>query len=493
MRRSSILFYFLGTVGLAGLLGGCGSGGGGASPGTGVASGSAAASGIITGFGSVFVNGKKFETSKASFIVDDQPGSQNDLKLGMMVEVRGSFSGNDRSASSVRQKDAVEGLVQLVAADGLSLVVLGQLVQLDSSTRIDDSIDSTLPKENRDIRKLIAGTDSVEVNGFIKPDGVIQATFIEKKAVGTVTPEVRGFVNNHNDGAKTFQIGNLTVDYKTANIGDMPNPAGNSWNGLLIEAKGTNFTPGPNVQTQGTLVATMVEPENPAVGDSDEFEIEGFVKQVLGPGDFFIGNTHVQTTSATEFRGGMIDEIVLGTKLSAEGRLTNGVLTAKEVKFEDSVKLEGNIAEINLVSKTFTITGLPGVTVSVNSQTELKANGGNTIIDLNDLLVGDHVRVRSRVGGSTSVLATRVEQRSAGDDVDLQGPVQAPSNPTLTILGVAVDTSGIADANFKGLDDGTIGRAAFFNAVKVGTLVKMNGRLSGSVVTWREAELEDGR
>jgi hypothetical protein len=238
------------------------------------------------------------------------------------------------------------------------------------------------------------------------------------------------------------------------------------------------------------LVATKVEPENQGMQQVDEFEVEGFVTQVVGLGDFFIGTTHVQTTASTEFRGGTIDEIVVGAKLSAEGRLANGILTAKHVKFHESARLEGNIAAIDLATKTFTLTGLSGVTINVNSQTEFKANGGNTITDLNDLSIGDHVRVRGRVGGSDSVIATRVQQRSAGEDVDLQGPVQAVSDPNLTILGVTVNTTGIADDGFKGLDDNAIGRAVFFSTVKVGTLVKMQGRLNVEVVTWREAELE---
>jgi hypothetical protein len=119
----------------------------------------------------------------------------------------------------------------------------------------------------------------------------------------------------------------------------------------------------------------------------------------------------------------------------------------------------------------------------VDSQTE----GGNT---LNDLL-GNHVRVRGRVNGSSSVIATRIEQRSADTDVDLQGPVQSISGQDLTILGVAIDTSTINNNNFDGLNDQVIGRAAFFNVVKVDTLVKVKGRLDGVGVTWREAELED--
>jgi Domain of unknown function (DUF5666) len=468
MKRSSILFNLLGAVGLVGLLGGCGGGGGSSSPATGSASGSAASSGTITGFGSVFVNGKRFDTSGSSFTVDGQPGSQNDLRKGMTVMVTGSFSGDQRSASTVQQKDAVEGLVQSIAADRLSLVVMGQTVLVDNTTLIDNSNGL-----NGDINNLVAG-DFVEVNGHIMPNGVIQATFIEKKLVG-VTPEVRGFVSLHDATAKTFKIGNLTVDYSTSLIDDMPTPSGSNWNGLFVEIKGTNFN---SVTT--TLVATKVERENQGFGNNmDEFEVEGFVTQVVGVGDFFIGTTHVQTTPSTEFRGGTIDEIVVGAKLSAEGRLADGSLTAKHVKFHAAVKLEGNIATIN--GNTFTIDGLPGITVTVNSQTE----GGS------NLSGGNHVRVRGRLGSSNSVIATRVEQRSQDDDVDLQGPVQSVSGQVLTILEVAVDTSTISNDNFEGLNDQIIGRAAFFNVVKEGTLVKVKGRLANGVVTWREAELED--
>ena len=479
MRRSSILFNLFGAVGLVGLLSGCGSGGGGtaSSPASGSTSGSAAASGTVTGFGSVYVNGKKFETNDVEVIHDGQsercsisPITHCGLKEGMTVTVAGSFNGDQRSASTVSQKDAVEGLVQSVAADGLSLVVMGQTVLVDNTTLIDDNI------QGRNILNLVAGTDSVEVNGHIMPGGVIQATFIEKKPTGTVTPEVRGFVTGHDAVAKSFQIGGLTVVYDNNTIiGDMPIPSGSNWNGLFVEVKGTVFNSGTS-----TLTATKVEPENQGLGNNmDEFEVEGFVRQVDGPGGFFIGTTHVLTAANTQFRGGTIDEIVVGAKLSAEGRLANGILTAKHVKFQDSVKLQGNIATIN--GNTFTITGIPGVIVIVNSQTE----GGN------NLSVGDHVRVRGRVSGSSSVIATRVEQRSADTDVDLQGPVQSIAAQNLTILGVAVDTSTISNDNFKGLNEQVIGRAAFFNAVEVGTLVKVKGRLDVGTVTWREAELED--
>ena len=474
MNTSRCIFSVMGMIGLAGVLAACGSDGApsvsASGSGGGSASGSASASGTITGFGSVIVNGKRFDTSSSSFTVDGQSGSQSDLKVGMTVTVNGSFNGTQRSADAVLQKDAVEGLVQSVAADGLSLIVMGQTVLVDNTILIDDNI------PGRNLLNLVPGTDHVEVNGHIRPNGVIQATFIEKKLIN-ITPEVRGFITNHNDGAKTFQIGALTVNYTTALINDMPSPNGSNWNGLLVEAKGTVFTTGTT-----TLTATKVEPENQGVSNQvDEFEVEGYVTQVRGTGDFSIGNRLVQTTGNTEFHGGTIDEIVVGAKLSAEGRWDNGVLLAKHVKFHESVKLEGDIEMIS--SNSFRLTGLPGLTITVNSQTEFKGT------NLGGLSTGDHVRVRGRLSGSSSVIATRVELRSGDNDVDLQGPVQSIAGNVIVILGVSVDTSTISQ--FESVSGSSMNRAGFLAEVRVNSLVKVKGKLNGPTVRWDEAELED--
>ena len=343
MKRSSMLFNLLGAVGLVGLVSGCGSGGGTTTGTNGTASGSAAASGTITGFGSLYVNGKKFETNDDVEVNHNgklercsiSPNNHCGLKLGMTVTVTGSFNGDQWSASSVLQKDAVEGLVQFIAADGLSLVVMGQTVVIDSATKIDDGPDSN--SLNGNILNLVAEApgvpgDIVEVNGHIRPDGLIQATFIGKKIPGPltpVTPEVRGFVIGHDIATTTFQIGNLTVNYAGADISKMPDPAVNPWDGLFVEIIET--TPGSFNSGTTILTATRVEPGNQGLGDRDEFEVEGFVTRVDGPGNFLIGTTRVQTAAGTTFQGGTVGDIVVGTKVSAEGRLANGILTAKQV------------------------------------------------------------------------------------------------------------------------------------------------------------------
>ena len=474
MKTSRWIFSLLGMMGLAGLLTACGSDGAPSVSASGSGSGSASASGTITGFGSVIVNGKKFETSGASYTVDGQSASQSDLKIGMTVTVNGSFNGDQRSASTILQKDAVEGLVQSVTADGLSLIVMGQTVLVDNTTVIDDNI----PGQN--LLNLAAGTDHVEVNGHVRPNGVIQATFIERKLVN-VTPEVRGFVNNHASGSSTFLIGNLTVNYNGADIGDMPVPNGNNWDGLFVEVKGTNF-----VSVSTTLIATKVEPEIRGIGQAiDELEVEGFVTRAGAPNgnviNFTIGTVPVRTTDHTEFRGGTVDEIGVGAKMSAEGRFDGSTLIAKHVKFHESVRLEGDIATIG--SNAFTIAGLPGVTVNVNGQTDLRG------ASFGGLSPGDHVRVRGRGNGTTSVIATRIELRSADTDLDLQGPVQSITGNDLVILGVSVDTRSIN--HFESVSGSSMSRTGFLAAVTVNSLVKFNGERNGIVAVWDEAELED--
>jgi hypothetical protein len=319
---------------------------------------------------------------------------------------------------------------------------------------------------------------------------VVAASFIERKPGTGCSPvcEVKGTVRNHNAVLATFQIGGLTVIYDNNTIiSEMPVPSGSNWNGLFVELKGKTLA-------GLTLTATQVEPEHDGAGNGhvvDKFEVEGFVTQAGTPNgnivDFAIGTTPVRTTANTEFRGGTVDEIMVGAKMSAEGRFDGSTLIAKHVKFHESVRLEGDIETIG--TNSFTIKGLPGITVTVNRQTEFKANGGATINNLSDLAINNHVRVRARVSGANSVIATRIQLRSPANAVDLQGPVQAVSAPTLTILGVTVDTTGVTQ--FEGVDGGPMNRAGFFAAVQAGTLVKVKGTLNGTVVTWSEAELED--
>jgi hypothetical protein len=454
----------------------CSGGGGGGTGAPSATATSSVSSGAITGFGSVKLVGKEYETQNTMFVVDGQPGSENDLKVGMVVTVNGSVSSTGiRIATTITQEDVVEGAVQTIPSTNDRIVVLGKTVLVDNGTVFDNNI----PGQN--IGGLNVG-DLVEVNGFVKDKGLIIATLIEKKNL-PATCQVKGIVENHNSGAQTFTIGGLTVNYSGAVINDMPNPAGKAWNDLLVEVKGS-----PCTQTVQPFIATKVEPAQINVANADEVEVEGAITLFNSPASFTVDGVPVITNSNTIFEGGVAGDLALGVEVEVEGSLTNGVLTAKEVSFRDNVEIEGDAATVTSGGGTpnLTISGLPGITVFVNAQTKFK--GG--ISNLGQLAVGDHVRVRGRPTGTNTVIAAEVQKRSPDTRVILEGAVQAVANPNVTVLGVLIDTSPIADGKFEGPKDVATGRAAFFSAVKVGTLVKATGDLVGGMVLWSEIEIE---
>jgi len=487
MRRSSILFHVLGAVGLVGLLSGCGGGGDGGT--SAPVAGSATpivSSGTITNFGSVYINGRKYEIDDStstsvdgSAPVNGDVAAKNVLRLGMVVKVSGRITGSSRTASAITHTDTLEGPIQTkvqVDPSNGTLTILGQTVVVDDTTKFDAGVSLS----------NLASNQVVEVSGLVKSDGVIAASFIERKALGVgcnLGCEIKGIVRGHNHTTTTFQIGGLNVVYDNNTIiSDMPTPNGSNWNSLFVEVKGTVFNSGTT-----TLTATRVEPEGFQAPNGHQAELEGFVTSVLGVGHFMLGTTEVQAANALYLRG-TIDEVAVGQKLEVEGTISNSVITASKVKFEDAVRIESNTQSTDVNANTLRLAGL-NITVSVNSQTEFRS-----VANLSALAVGNNVRIRGREGAGNTVIATEVEFRNASPnpDVDLQGPVQVVSNPNLTILGVLVNTNGFSDPDdFQGLTDQPIGRAAFFNAVNIGAPVKVKGRLVGGAVTWREAELED--
>jgi cytoskeletal protein CcmA (bactofilin family) len=474
------LFKALAATGLAALIAACGGGGGIGGTGTGGndtgggggggIGGTGMAYGTITGFGSVWVNGVEFSTSGTDIRIDDSGNhTQGELRIGMVVRVDGSIA--NKTATTISVDDAVKGTVESVI-DADRLVVMGQTVQMDAGTTREGA--------------PFARGDSVEVHGLVVGDGSIAAGYVQKKTPATLgTLTVKGLVKNHNTAASTFQVGTLTVSYAGAITGDMP--AG-SWNGVQVDVKGSACAASP---VCGTLTATKLEPAGANVASASQAEVEGFVDAftngVDASGGFTINNQKVALTGSTKVEGGLLSEITLGTKLEAEGSISGGVLTATKISLRDNARLEGDIASVDSASSSITLAGLPGVTIKVNGLTQFKT--GNFA----SLSPNNHLRIRGRLAGSnTSLVATELEVRSTSTDKTfiVQSTVTAVAAPNLTLMGQTINTSGISENSFNGLGGTAIGRAAFFSAVKVGTLVKANADWQNGVLTWKEVELE---
>lgn len=432
--------------------------------------------GAITGFGSVHVNGVRFETNGAVVTLDGEPGTEAQLRVGHVVRIEGTRSreGRDGHASSIDFDDAVQGPVESVDPTAGTLVVLGQGVHVDAMTSFDDDF------EPASLAGVVVGA-VVEVSGFRDAAGVILATRIEPKDA-TEAFEVTGVVANHDSVAKQFDISALTIDYSTAQLDDLP--GGAPEDGLLVEVKGRSR------DADGVLLAARVEGKQEDRDDDDmEARIEGVITRFASATDFDVNDQAVTTNSATRFERGTSADLALGVRVEVEGDIRDGVLVAEEVEFEREADLRVT-APIDSIDAAAGTLRILGITIQTNAATrfEDKTDAQVRPFNLANLRAGDFVEVRGSTGTTAdSIAAARVEREEPEERLELRGIAEKVASPHLTILGVTVMTTG--DTEFEDEGDGEIDAADFF-ARAPGQLVAVDGRLEGTVLVAREIELE---
>lgn len=452
-----------------------GCGGGGITAGGGISgSGKVAVRlGPLETDGAVVVAGVTFDAGAAVVTVSGVATPVASLRKGMVALVTGLVDGTSGTAETVQVEEVLKGTVD-AKIDAVTMVVLGQTVEITPDTVFESGI---VPAS---LDGLQVG-DPVEVYGFLKSLGVVSAARVEKES-NLSEFRVVGIIQNLDANAMTFDLGAQGVDYSSADTSDLP--GGVPANGQIVEVRAP-----PGLNGNNEVMAERVKSygEGDAPDDVEDVEIEGFVTSVTSATEFVVGTQAVQTNGTTVFEGGTSADVVVGIELEVEGSLAAGVLVAREVEFGESVKLESDVASV--VGNTITLVGLPGISVQVNASTSYEGSASS----LGDVMPGEHVRIRGRVGSATTVIATRVDERSPDTDVELQGPVDAapaPSDPTFSILGHGVDTTGLSDGDFEGESGAPLGRAGFFATALSGKLVSVQGTLAGSAITWDEVELE---
>jgi Domain of unknown function (DUF5666) len=382
------------------VLAGCGGGGGGdGSPSGGSADAqSAYAAGPITGFGSVILRGVRFDDSAARVADDDDIArSSGDLRLGMMVEIESAgitsdANGSHAKAREIRFGSAIVGPVFSVAADGSSLVVLGETVKVTPTTLIDDRL-------NGGLAALVPNTSVVEVHAMLDvATGIYTATRIEPKTTAAFF-KLRGPITGIDTVAHTFKIGSGTETISYDSIAAAV-PAGLA-NGLLVRVKLQT------VKVGGQWVATLVAPAVRKVEDHDEAELEGTVTASTFATDkkFSVNGIAVDATNAAFPNG--TEGIVLGARVEVHGSAVGGVIIATRVSIEteqereaEGFELHGAISAFDAAAKTFV---LRGVTVSFGANVEFKKGTAA------DLANGKQVEVKgARSADGTTLVASRI-------------------------------------------------------------------------------------
>ena len=425
--------------------------------------------GKITGFGSVHVNGGKFEIDTSTFIVDGDvlvgQAGQDQLAAGMVVQLSvetldGEFT---NTALKVVYDDETEGPIETLPVLDLSgnkktFTILGNNFTIDQTTTIFSGtcFDGT---------GCIGKDDVVEISGFRTSATDVVATYVEKKGAFPVTTEVefKGNVSTPITDT-TFMLGSVTVTFDRT---DLPSGAVLT-DGQAVEVKGTYLA-------VNSVDANDIEFEQEDFGDDvDDIDLQGIVLIYNGINNFFIGSQHVDASTADFSPTSLKGMDLLGMNIEVEGEIVDGTLIADEAEARDGdTKLRSVISEVvdtvddQFFKVSYPVAAMPNeVTVRIDGQTlfedETDTFPSTVPFSLDDLVATDFVRVEGQEVGGEVVASVVKRTDGTGQGLKLEGAVDSfVTDSSITILRITYDVNPTpGETDFGGLTS-----AAFFDAL----------------------------
>lgn len=326
----------------AALVVGCGGGVG--SGGTG-----SFAAGPITGFGSVIVNGVRFDDNSAS-VEDGEGGRHNrdELRLGMTVEidsgaVTAASTGATATASRIRFDSELRGQVGSVDAGGAGFRLLGQQVAVDATT--------VFAEELGGLGALTPGA-RVEVFAVYDPARALYRAKRVGMAGSGAPAQLRGPVGALDLAARTLRIGSGNSVYNYAAASAVPaNLATGAFVRLRLAA-----APLPSGQWSVLSFSAALQ----ALPDVDDARLEGLISSFTSAASFSVNGRPVDASQAA-FPDGSAG-LAVGVRVKVEGPLRNGTLRATEVEVESDeqenareFELHGMVQSVNAAAKTFVL------------------------------------------------------------------------------------------------------------------------------------------
>jgi len=409
--------------------------------------------GVITSFGSVYVNGVKYETDNASISIDGTSESENALSIGMLVSLKGNVNpdGVTGNASVISFEKNVEGIVvenKVLTTNRLD--VMGQIVIVNNDT-IFESKESTITE----IEKILPD-HVVQVSGYSSGDGIIYATRVSLEKLSHSAGEefkVQGIATNVS--TDLFQIGKRIFSYSETVLKNFDNKTFENGDFVSVKTKGEELN--------GNFIVTEVKYKNSGsssidnLGDS-EVEIEGYINKNLDLvlNTFSVNGQQVKIDALTKIESGSKDLLLKGMKVKVQGiaNAQNIIIASEvEIKQESNRQFKGHITAVNSSGKTITVAGQE---ILITNTTRLKDERDDVdeiskrYFKFEDLVKNDFVEISAYKNSNDRFVATRLERDEQDFDDEssaweLEGKVTS-LNP-LTIDGQVVE---YLDSEFNG-------------------------------------------
>jgi hypothetical protein len=440
-------------------IGACGGGGGsGSASSTAVATEKEFVAGTVTGFGSVIVEGVRYDDSAAKVQIEYDPAAPkaapvSDLKLGMQLIVQVAKAG---VADTVVSGSEVLGPITSLATDGF--VVAGQTVKI--------SIDAASPTVFDGVANLagLVINDRVEVHGSRDANNNIVATRIERKNPSDVVmTRVVGTIAAINVTAKTFTVGGLLVSYSDATkLLPANTTLASLANGQIVAVFSSASPTAAGITAKTIAVKKGIDSQNPV--DADKAWVGGHVRDLnFAAKTFNLKGVAVDASAAT-FSNGTANDLANARKVRVTGVFQGSVLKATDVKFAKAqgdalVELIGPVSSF-VSNKSFLVRGVPvdasGTGVSFVNGTASNLGDG-VAIKLKGAVVNDVVIP------SSIEFVTTDENKIRNFMGEVQGFVAGAD--TFKLMGVNMKLA--ATATFKNSDQTLSQKSEFGNTDKV--------------------------
>ncbi len=389
--------------------------------------------GSIDGFGSVIVNGVRYETDQATISVNDTEGTQADLSVGQIVTLYANSNGNRNVADNIIYDLDLKGPAANIDATANTFTVLGQTVSVSNLTSY------------KGVTWPLTNGQSVEVSGYVKGNELI-ASFVELNDVNDTEVELRGVVANLNEAAQTFEIGSQQISYLSTTELDLDGQV--FADGLQVEVEG-------NLES-GVFTATEIEADDENLPDGVEIELAGALYDFDGAAKTFtVNGTQVTWNSQTEFDDGISAEnLDNDVTVEVEGTINaNGVLVAEDIEIESdaNISLEAQITNITAVSDQFTgtITVL-GLAINVDMSTRMSDDDDNLnfnpMFNFSDLAISDKVELEITGDATNGYRAVSLERDLDQEkinivELEVLGAAVINNNGEYSVLGVSLVTT----------------------------------------------------
>jgi hypothetical protein len=442
----------------------CGGGGSVGSGGTGITIGTA--QGTVSGFGSIFLDGERFDDQNVE-AVDEDPSGRDvaaEVDLGHRVELQFD-TGN--VVSALRLDGALLGTVSSIDAAQGTFVVLGQTVRVN--TNADQGPLTQFGGGYTGLADVKAN-DSVDVHGIVV-GSAIQATRVQKLATLPFL-KVTGTVSGLDAG--TFKLGTLTVTTGGAII----LPAGAALaNGQVVKALA------PATALSGSTLAASLVRVRQLPPNGNMALVSGAISALdTTAHTFLVGTQKVGYAGASIEPAGTT--LANGQYVKVSGTLgTDGTLAAAQIVVRDSrdreveVELHGNITQFDAASRSFDVRG---VQVDASGVTPMSCPATG-------LANGLFVEVEGRLS-STGMIASSVtcEDEPNGGIVEREGTAGSVSTSAKTFV---LARQGNSTVNVTWSD------RTFFRDVTPDTLsgkrVEVEGVMDNGTLAATKVSLED--